>query len=158
MKINNMILLDKIFLNCFLCFFIFSLISCNNIDYNFNKLISIEEKNNENIFYSINLHGIENINNVYYKRLYKKGKNINKYLIEKMYSEKMTNWYNYPFYIKMSEGDIAVNLLLDINEIEFNKIIPMEILNEYNKNGARILWNYLHENKENIIELIIENI
>jgi len=143
MKINNMILLDKIFLNCFLCFFIFSLISCNNIDCNFNILISIEEKNNENIFYSIKPHGIENIN---------------KYLIEKMYSEKMTNWYNYPFYFKMSEGDIAVNLLLDINEIEFNKIIPMEILDEYNKNGARIWCNYLHENKENIIELIIENI
>ena len=143
---------------CFLCISMFFVISCNTTDYNFNKLITVKENNNENVLQSIDLHGIENINNIYYKRLYNKGKSINKYLLQKVYSENITNWYNYPFYFNMSEGDIAIKLLLDINKIDFQNIVPTEILYEYNKNGARIWWNYLHKDKEKIIELIKENI
>jgi hypothetical protein len=145
-------------------FFIITLqffVSCNNkndTDFYFNKLITIKPNNYEETFPSIDLSGIENINNKYYKKLYKERKTINTYLLEKANSEKETNWYNYPFYFKMKEGDIAIKLLLEINEVDFNKIIPLEILNEYNKNGARIWWEYLHENREKIIELIMNNI
>ena len=91
------ILINK-FIVCFILILLF--ISCkNDIEYNFNKLISIKENNNENILLSVDLHGIENVNQ-YYRNLYNKGKTINEYLLGKIYSEKMTNWYNYPFYLK----------------------------------------------------------
>jgi hypothetical protein len=137
-----------------------SFISCKkDVDHIFYKLITIEENNYENFFPSIDLQNIKDINNIYYKRLFKKGKSINEYLLGKAYSEKMTNWYNYPFYFNMSEGDIAIKLLLDINrDVDFYKIIPMEIIDEYDENGARIWWDYLRGNREKIIELIKENI
>jgi hypothetical protein len=131
----------------------------NDTDYCFNKLITIKPNNYEETFPSIDMvRGIKNIHNKYYKKIYKKGKTINTYLLGKTYSEKETNWYNYPFYFNMMEGDIAINLLLEINEVDFYKIIPLEILDEYNKNGARIWWDYLHKNREKIIELIKNNI
>jgi hypothetical protein len=137
-----------------------SFISCKeNTDHIFNKLIIIEENNYEKTFPSIDLQNIKDINNVYYKKLIKKGKSINDYLLGKAYSEEKTNWYNYPFYFNMSEGDIAIKLLLDINkDINFYKIIPIEIIDEYDENGAKIWWDYLRVNREEIIELIKENI
>jgi hypothetical protein len=148
------------FKHYFFIILLFSFISCkNDVEYIFNKLITIEENNYEKTFPSYDLEGIENIKNKYYRQLYKKGKLINGFLLEKVYSDKLTNWHNYPFLFNMSEGDIAVELLLGINkEIDFYKIIPNEILEEYNKNGARIWWDYLHKNKEEIIKLIKENI
>ncbi|MDR1837643.1 MAG: hypothetical protein LBQ89_08300 [Treponema sp.] len=145
---------------CFLAMVLLSFISCKeDIDHVFNKLIIIEENNYEKTFPSIDLQNIKDINNIYYKKLIKKGKSINDYLLEKAYSEEKTNWYNYPFYFNMSEGDIAIKLLLDINkDINFYKIIPMEIIDEYDENGAKIWWDYLRVNREEIIELIKENI
>jgi hypothetical protein len=145
----------------FLVILILSYVSCrNDVDYLFNKLITIEKNYNENVFPSIDLQELKNINNKYYRQLYKKGKSINEYLLTKAYSEKITNWYNYPFYFQMKEGDIAIKLLLDINigEYDFHKIIPNEILEEYNKNGARVWWDCLHKNREKVIKLIKENI
>ena len=152
-------IIKKLKITFFLIIVLFFQISCvYDVDYIFNKLITIEENNYEKIFPSIDLQDIEYINNEYYEQLYKRGKSINEYLLEKAYSEEMTNWYNYPFYFKMSEGDIAIKLFLDINinEIEFYKIIPAEIIEEYNKNGARIWWDYLHKDRKKIIELIKE--
>ena len=145
---------------CFLATVLLSFISCKeDTDHIFNKLIIIEENNYEKTFPSIDLQNIKDINNVYYKKLIKKGKSINDYLLEKAYSEEKTNWYNYPFYFNMSEGDIAIKLLLDINkDINFYKIIPIEIIDEYDENGAKIWWDYLRINREEIIELIKENI
>jgi hypothetical protein len=147
---------------CFLAIVLISSISCKedkDIDHIFYQLVTIEENNYEKTFPSIDLQNMEGINNKYYKRLYKKGKSLNNYLLEKAYSEKMINWYNYPFYFNMSEGDIAIKLLLDINkEIDFYKIIPIEIIEDYDKNGAMVWWDYLRGNRAEIIELIKENI
>jgi hypothetical protein len=152
----------------FLLFIILIFINCQNYtgnskaEYYFNKLINVK---NEQEFYSINLNGIENIKDKYYIKLYNMNKSINEYLLEKSYSLKITNWYFHPFHFQMTEGDIALVLLLEINLIEddFCKIVPYEIEYEYIENGrnANIWWVYLHKdikNRENIIGLIKEKI
>jgi hypothetical protein len=152
----------------FLIFIIVLLTNCqkytgnNEAEYYFNKLVN-SRKNQE--YYSINLNGIENIQNKYYIKLYNMNKSINEYLLEKSYSLKITNWYFHPFHFQMTEGDMAIALLLDINLIDddFYKIIPNEIEHEYieNSKNANIWWIYLHENisnRENITRLIKENI
>ena len=92
-------------------------------------------------------------------------KSINEYLLEKSYSLEITNWYFHPFHFQMTEGDIAIVLLLEKNLIEddFYKIVPYEIKYEYIENGrdASIWWDYLHKdvkNRENIIGLIKEKV
>jgi hypothetical protein len=165
--------MDKININwcfmknkCLIFSFIILFFNCHgkdNVEYYFNRLINI---NTRETFPPIDLDGIEYIHNKYYKKLYNMNKKINCYLLEKAYSTKPTNWYFYPFYFQMTEGDIAIKLLLDINllnDSEFYKIIPEKINDEYNKsNGyANIWWIYLHKNIENrkeIIELIKETI
>jgi hypothetical protein len=158
--------MKRIIINAVLIFYIIILFnSCyrnNNIDYLFGKLINMK---NKETFYSINLHGIENVNNKYYKKLYSIGKNLNPYLLNKCYSTKLTNWYFDSFYFQMTEGDIAIQLLIEINfdDYTFIKIIPEEIYNEYIENGknSNIWWIYLHKNSNNrkeIIELISNNI
>jgi hypothetical protein len=154
--------------NLFLLFVVLLLINCqkydvnNKAEYYFNKLVNVK---NEQEFYSINLNGINNINNKNYIKLYNMNKSINEYLLEKSNSLKITNWYFNPFHFQMTEGDIAIVLLLEINlnEDDFYKIVPNEIENEYIENGknADIWWFYLHEdikNREKIIELIKEKI
>ena len=89
-----MILLNKnikiyIFLKYYLIFvFILLFISCNNdTDYNFNKLVSIKENTNENILKSVDLNGIENIENIYYKRLPESVQKILQFLVTQRNSQ-----------------------------------------------------------------------
>jgi hypothetical protein len=165
---NNDIIIDMFLRNkLFIVFIIILLTDCqtgnNGTEYCFNKLVNIKTSQ---LYYSINLNGIENIKNKYYIKLYNMNKSINEYLLEKSYSLKITNWYFQPFYFQMTEGDMAIALLLDINIVadnDFYKMIPSEIEHEYIENGknADIWWVYLHKdisNRENIIRIIRENI
>jgi hypothetical protein len=147
----------NIFIVLFFCILPYSC-DINNVDYYFNKLVTIKENNMEKTFPGTDIGGEDSRNNKYYRKLLSYGKSINEYLLEKAISEDETNWYNYPFYFNMKEGDIAINLLIKINDIDFYKIIPIEIMEDYKINGARIWWEYLHNNREEIINLIKENI
>jgi len=140
---------------------IFSLLSChhNDFDYYFDKLVNVDANDHTAIFPMCDLLGIENIQNKYYRKLYFYGKNANGYLLQKAYSEKDTNWYYYPVFSAMKEGDIAIALLLAINDdIDFLEIVPAAIMDEYKGSGAGIWWDYVHNDRAAIIKLIEQNI
>jgi hypothetical protein len=61
----------------------------------------------------------------------------------------------------LSEGEIALCLLIDINKIDIKQIMPKDVLYIYNKEGASVWWEWIRKditNRDEIIEKIIKSI
>ena len=67
--------------------------------------------------------------------------------------EKETKYIYCPMPVRLTEGDIAICLLLDINGIsdeEFvEKLIPEHLIEDYKESGAVVWWHWIHENIDN---------
>ena len=73
----------------------------------------------------------------------------NNNLVELAINENPTNWLTDFSYRPITDGDLAISLLIDINEIsdeEFYLLMPLELRNEYDKNGVVVFWDWIHEN------------
>lgn len=84
-----------------------------------------------------------------YMKIYKMGKENNNNLVELAINENPTNWLTDFSYRPITDGDLAISLLIDINEIsdeEFYLLMPLELRNEYDKNGVVVFWDWIHEN------------
>lgn len=139
---------------CFL-FVCLIFISCENNSFSFlfSKLVDL---NDSEILYSYNTYNEEN-KNKYYKKIYKQGKKNNENLIEKALSVKETNWIAVMYPINLTEGDIAISLLLDINSIndtDFLKLMPRELVSSYKNSGTIVWWNWIHESINNRVYVV----
>ena len=92
-----------------------------------------------------------------YAKILKMGKKNNIRLLELAINENSTNWITDFSYRPLTDGDLAISLIIDINEISdenFYLLLPIEIRNEYEKNGAVVFWDWIHEgisNREYVI-------
>jgi hypothetical protein len=133
-------------------------VSCNNYQNAFESLISKKEID---CFPSVDLEGLDCIDNNNYKIIYNSGTRANSYLISRLTSDRKTKWTyaTMPFFL--TEGDIALLLLMDINNIDFMILLPKELENEYKKHGALCWWSWIHENDRNrnmVIKLLNDEI
>lgn len=155
MYILNQNKVQKHIKNSFLVMLFFLVIvSCNgsNIDILFHKLVSIE-KNQD--FVSNNTYPKQN---TYYKQIYEMGKINNDFLLEQSYSNQITNWKFALYDFKITVGDIAISLILDINEItdtQIKKILPFSISEEFEGSGFIVILRWLHDDDENRKNFII---
>lgn len=113
----------------FLCTFTLLIFSCNNrsVDYLFSKICSINDSESV-ISMELNPNGVDKN----YKAIIEQGTKNNDFLIEKVLSTKPTNIEKSSFAaLKLQEGDVAISLLCDINQIyddNFWKLFPPELL------------------------------
>lgn len=100
-----------------------------------------------------------------YSKLYRMGETINSFLLEKAILNNKTKYMLCPQSYFLSDGDIAICLLLDINKISddtFLKLMPSDLVDEYNLSGSIIWWNWIqnNENRKWVIEqfrMILKN-
>ena len=125
-------------------------------------LLIISCKNDFNVFYKQMINEKETVflehpdyssslNDVYMK-IYKMGKENNYKLLEFAINDNPTNWLTTFSYIPLTDGDLAISLIIDINEIsdeDFFLLMPLEIRKEYEKNGVLVFWNWIHEDISN---------
>lgn len=81
--------------------------------------------------------------------------------MDKAYSEKKTTYRLCPMPFFLTEGDVAICLLLDINKLNPPQLLPENMIDSYEKEGAWIFWSYLHEekaNRERVVEKIVQTI
>ena len=84
----------------------------------------------------------------------------NNNLFELAINENPTNWLTNFSYRPITDGDLAISLLIDINEIsdeEFYLLMPLELRNEYDKNGVVVFLDWIHENVINQLIKIINS-
>lgn len=92
-----------------------------------------------------------------YMKICKMGKGNNNNLLELAINENSTNWVTDFSYRPLTDGDLAISLIIDINEIsdeDFYLLMPLEVRNEYEKNGVVAFWDWIHEgvaNREYVI-------
>lgn len=93
-----------------------------------------------------------------YMKICKMGKENNNNLLELAINENSTNWVTDFSYRPLTDGDLAISLIIDINEIrdeDFYLLMPLEVRNEYEKNGVVVFWDCIHEggaNREYVID------
>lgn len=129
-----------------LSFFCFSCHN-DNINYLFDKLTSNTEV--RELHLSCNL---DSDMNTYYKKIVKQGKKNNADLIRLSYSEENVNWVLPLNTCRLMKGDIAISILITVNEIddvEFESLIPDVIKSDYAKYGVRVWWEWIHLNLDN---------
>ena len=83
-----------------------------------------------------------------YAKILKMGKENNNKLLKLAINENSTNWITDFSYRPLTDGDLAISLIIDINEItdeDFYLLMPLEIRNEYEKNGVVVFWDWIHE-------------
>lgn len=91
------------------------------------------------------------VNNLYLK-ICKMGKKNNDRLLELAINENKTNWITNFSYQPLTDGDLAISLLIDINEIsdvDFKFLMPSDIRDEYEEEGGRVFWDWIHEDIAN---------
>ena len=126
---------------------IFSLISCKSFENRFNQLVKIEEPD---FLDSVDLYGPTD--SKLYMALYSEGKKNNQVLLQKAISTNKTNWYIRHIHIQLTDGDVALCLLLDINFIsdsDFYELIPDFLIEEYKGNSARVWWDWVQSDINN---------
>ncbi len=135
----------------FICILLLSLIffSCSNDSFEdlFEKLTSNTEI--KEISFSCNL---DSDMDVFYKKIVRQGEKNNSKLMELSLSEVPTNWITPLNSCKLTKGDLAISILLDVNEIDdskFELLIPDSIKEDYQKNGVRAWWDWIHSDIEN---------
>ncbi len=121
-------------------------LSCRDYRSDFESLVSIKEFDD---FPSLDFEGEKSIDNRHYQGVYRTGKKANAYLLEKAVSKKKTRWTRASLPVSLTEGDITLILLMDINSIIFERLIPEEIQGGYDNYGAVAWWQWLHENETN---------
>ena len=126
----------------------------NNTSFLFDKMVNKKNSvdgTNVICLYSYDLHTGEQ--NEYHEKLYKKGSKINNFLLQKANQANKTNYIIPNIVSPLTDGDIAISLLLDINQItdsEFKlNLITKEIEEDYNNSGSTVWWKWIHENIEN---------
>ncbi len=90
--------------------------------------------------------------NVAYAKILKMGKENNDKLLKLAINENSTNWITNFSYRPLTDGDLAISLIIDINKIsdeDFYLLMPSEIKNEYEKNGVVVFWDWIHEEVSN---------
>ena len=136
------------------------LCSCSNPEHYFEEFVSAAEDSCVPSYDLTPRDKWKNVNPAYY-RVFRSGPKMNQFLLEKAKSEKPTKWHICPFPFYLTEGDISINLLIDINNINFDTIIPDHLIDEYHVTGAGPWWEFLRENTENreiIIRMIREQL
>ncbi len=147
--------MKKIIVLIFVCLL---LCSCSkNSEKLFNAILS-SQINEQNVLPSIDK--VSSSGNKYYDKMYEQGKIHNKFLLERAYSDNITNYY-IPNIVRLTEGDIAIMLLININfkgtDAKWKKIfVNNKILTEYNQEGSKVWWNWLHEKKENRAWIVLQ--
>lgn len=135
---------------CFMIFIFFFgviFISCkNDFDSLYKQMINEKETVTLiNSDYSSSL-------NVAYAKILKMGKENNDKLLKLAINENSTNWITNFSYRPLTDGDLAISLIIDINKIsdeDFYLLMPSEIKNEYEKNGVVVFWDWIHEEVSN---------
>jgi hypothetical protein len=126
-----------------------TMFSCNdNFEIGFNELVNVREYDCLN---TVSLHGLDDCSQKY-KELYLKGAKINHQLIAKAISGKETKYRLCPMSFLLTEGDIALCLLIDINKMddnEFYKLIPPALISDHKNKGSITWWLWIHEKPEN---------
>lgn len=129
--------------------------SCaKNAEFYFEKMLTtpkLEAGQTYCPLYSYDLHtGTENY---YQDKLFKMGTAINSFLLEKAKGNAPTNYMIENIVCPLTDGDIAIDLLLDINLISDNvfaeELVPDSIKEEYRNNGASVWWEWIHESASN---------
>lgn len=90
--------------------------------------------------------------NVAYAKILKMGKENNDKLLKLAINENSTNWITNISYQPLTDGDLAISLIIDINKIsdeDFYLLMPSEIKNEYEKKGVVVFWDWIHEGVSN---------
>lgn len=90
--------------------------------------------------------------NASYAKIMKLGKENNDKLLKLAINENSTKWITNVSYRPLTDGDLAISLIIDINEIsdeDFYLLMPVEVKNEYEKNGAVVFWDWIHEGLSN---------
>jgi hypothetical protein len=141
-------------------FFVFAIclimISCvQDSSSSFEAIINLSdpiEELGKEVLYSIDLHGSSGNKN--YDKMYSEGKVHNKYLLNKALSEEITNFCIPNVTGFLSEGDIAIMLLLDINykgsdQEWINTFVPMNLIEDYYTRGSIVWWSWIHGSSEN---------
>ena len=80
------------------------------------------------------------------------------FLLEQSYSNQITNWKFALYDFKITVGDIAISLILDINGItdtQIKKILPFSISEEFEGSGFIVVLRWLHDDDENRKNFII---
>lgn len=140
---------------CFMIFIFFFgviFISCKN-DFDILYKQMINEKETVTLIHSDYSSSL----NVEYAKILKMGKENNAKLLKLAINENSTNWITNISYRPLTDGDLAISLIIDINKIsdeDFYLLMPLEIKNEYEKNGAVVFWDWIHEgisNREYVI-------
>ncbi len=124
-------------------FSLLCLVSCNSsFEQSFDKLIRIK---NDDCLNTVNMHSVDNVSNDY-KNLFLMGKEINSNLLNIAISDKETKYRLCSMAFYLTEGDISICLLLDINEIgdkEFEMLIPEQLIEKYKSSGASVWWLWI---------------
>lgn len=148
-KGNNLIIHGKIAFKSLLTLSLFSLlISCGTgFDDRFERLTAIQEPD------FLPVAGPEGpSDDTLYMKLYSEGKSINRKLLDKVLLTNKTNWYLHSGNIRLTDGDIAICLLFDINKISDSDIytlMPDYLVKEYKDNGSRVWWNWIQKDIKN---------
>ncbi len=140
--------MKKIIVVIFVCLF---LCSCSKDSKKIFDGILSSQINEQNVLASVDM--VSSSGNKYYDKMYKQGKIHNTFLLEKAYSDNITNYY-IPNIVRLTVGDVAIMLLIDINfkgtDAKWKKIfVKKEMLTKYNQEGSKIWWNWIHEKREN---------
>lgn len=135
--------------NLFIAIFSLLCFSCayNNINYLFDKLTSNTEV--KELHFSCNS---DSDMDECYRRIIKQGKKNNVYLIRTSYSEDIVNWVLPLNACKLTKGDLAISILINVNEIDdtkFGLLVPDIIKSDYEKYGIRVWWEWIHLNSDN---------
>lgn len=138
----------------FIFFFGVIFIGCNN---NFSDLYKKMINEKQTVFLEHSDYS-SSVNKLYLK-ICKMGKKNNDRLLELAINENKTNWITNFSYQPLTDGDLAISLLIDINEIsdvDFKFLMPSDIRDEYEEEGGRIFWDWIHEDIANRKYVIIQ--
>ena len=113
-------------------------------------------------FGSLDLHATSH--NFQYDRMVFEGSGHNAFLLEQALSEDATDYFIPGVTDTLTQGDMAIRLLLDINfsgtdNDWIEQFVPLSIQEEYTRQGAQVWWDWIQESAENrnwIIERIRE--
>lgn len=138
---------NKIYFLTFIFFFGVIFISCKN---DFDTLYQQMINEKETVF--LEHHDYSSSVNDRYMKICKMGKGNNEALLKLAINENPTNWITCLSYRSLTDGDLAISLIIDINEIndeDFCLLMPLEIRKEYEKIGVVVFWDWIHESVSN---------
>ena len=125
----------------------FILVSCTSFDDKFNQLVKIEEPD------FLPVVGPEGpTDNKLYLAIFTEGKKNNQVLLERVMYTNKTNWYLHSSNVQLTDGDVALCLLFDINTIsdtDMYELMPDYLTKEYKENGSKVWWNWIHKDNNN---------